>query len=212
MKKIIALLFLFIIFINTQANAEIIPNKIYAISTQKVEKEEIKTGDKLTFISLKECKIIDDIRIEEHAEITVEVKKYNKPKRGKRDGNLKVKVISYQDLINKKTIDLKERNILGTLKHSTPKDIKDIIESASVSVVGKLLKVPGFSQAFAATKGLIKPNEGESRLKSAGHNLYESTPLTYIEEGKDLTIEEDSVVVIKVNEKKKKETNSEENE
>ena len=142
----------------------------------------------------------------------IEVKKYNKPKRGKRDGNLKVKVISYEDLINKKTIDLKDRNILGTLKHSTPKDIKDIIESASVSVAGKLLKVPGFSQAFAAAKGLVKPNEGESRLKSAGHNLYESTPLTYIEEGEDLKIEEDSIVVIKVNEKKKKETNSEENE
>ena len=84
------------------------------------------------------------------------------------------------------------------------KDIKEIIESASVSLAGKLLKVPGFTQAFATAKGLIKPNEGQSRLKSAGQNLYESTPLTYIKEGEDLEIEPDSIVVIKVNEKKRK--------
>ena len=212
MKKIITIIFLFILFMNMQAKAEIIPNKIYAVSPQKIEKENIKEGDNITFISLKDCKIIEDLELSEKAEITIEVQKYNKPKRGKRDGYLKVKVISYEDLNTNKQINLKERNITGTLKHSTPKDLKDIIESAGVSVVGKLLKVPGFSQAFAAAKGLIKPNEGESRLKSAGHNLYESTPLTYIEEGKDLTIDVDSIVVIKVNEKKKKEKNSEEDE
>ena len=61
MKKIITLIFLFIIFVNTQAKAEIIPNKIYAVSSQKIEKENIKEGDNITFISLKDCKIIDDM-------------------------------------------------------------------------------------------------------------------------------------------------------
>ena len=204
MEKIITLLFILFLSTITQVNAEIIPNKIYAISSKTINKETIKEGDIITFISLKHCKIIDDIELNERAEITIKVHEYIKPKRGKKDGYLKIKVISYEDNTTKKHIDLKNRNITGSLKPSTPKDIKEIVESASVSLAGKLLKIPGFTQAFATAKGLIKPNEGQSRLKSAGQNLYESTPLTYIEEGSDIEIEPDSIVVIKVNEKKKK--------
>lgn len=205
MKKIIASLFIIFLFTITQANAEIIPNKIYAISSQTINKENIKEGDTITFISLKPCKIIDDIELAEKAEITIKVNEYIKPKRGKKNGYLKIKVISYsEDKDGSNIIDLSNRNITGSLKPSTPKDIKEIVESASVSLAGKLLKVPGFTQAFATAKGLIKPNEGQSRLKSAGQNLYESTPLTYIKEGEDLEIEPDSIVVIKVNEKKRK--------
>lgn len=205
MKKIIASLFIIFLFTITQANAEIIPNKIYAISSQTINKENIKEGDTITFISLKPCKIIDDIELAEKAEITIKVNEYIKPKRGKKNGYLKIKVISYsEDKDGSNLVDLSNRNITGSLKPSTPKDIKEIVESASVSLAGKLLKVPGFTQAFATAKGLIKPNEGQSRLKSAGQNLYESTPLTYIKEGEDLEIEPDSIVVIKVNEKKRK--------
>ncbi len=205
MKKIIASLFIIFLFSITQANAEIIPNKIYAISSQTINKENIKEGDTITFISLKPCKIIDDIELAEKAEITIKVNEYIKPKRGNKNGYLKIKVISYsEDKDGNNLVDLSNRNITGSLKPSTPKDIKEIVESASVSLAGKLLKVPGFTQAFATAKGLIKPNEGQSRLKSAGQNLYESTPLTYIKEGEDLEIEPDSIVVIKVNEKKRK--------
>ena len=205
MKKILTLFALIILFNMTPANAEIIPNKIYAISSQTINKETIKKDDVITFISLKDCKIIDELEIKEKAEITVEVKEYVEPKRGKKDGYLKIHVLSYEEFPNAHIhTDLSKRNIIGSLKPSTPKDIKEIVESAGVSLTGKLLKVPGFSQAFAAAKGLIKPNEGQSRIKSAGQNLYESTPLTYIEEGEDLEIHEDSIVVLKINEKRKK--------
>ena len=48
------------------------------------------------------------------------------------------------------------------------------------------------------SKGLINPDEDKSRLKTAGENLYESTPLTYAEKGKDFQVEEDGIVVIKL--------------
>ena len=178
MKKLLSLFIFFILFCINQTNAEIIPNKIYAISSQTINKENIKVDDTITFISLKDCKIIDELEIKEKAEITIKVKEYISPKRGKKDGYLKIKIISYEEIPNTNIhTDLSQRDITGSLKPSTKKDIKEIVESAGVSITGKLLKIPGFSQAFAATKGLIKPNEGESRLKSAGHNLYVNLPL-----------------------------------
>ena len=88
--------------------------------------------------------------------------------------------------------------LIGTLKLSTPLDKKELAKKAGITIVGQVLKFPGFSQAVAVSKGLIAPNEDQSRLESAGTNLYKSTPLTYSEKGNDLHIEKDSIVVISV--------------
>ena len=87
---------------------------------------------------------------------------------------------------------------MGKMKVSTPKDYKDILKNTGISIVGHALKFPGFSQAIAISKGLINPDEDKSRLKTAGENLYESTPLTYAEKGKDFEVDEDGIVVIKL--------------
>ena len=197
MKKLLSILSLLIFGTALSVNAQILPHTIYAVSTDEITSENIKTGEVLNFKALDEYSISETEKVEKNAEITVKVLKYTEPKRGKRNGFLKVRLISYEvpSLNEKKRPNEK---LKGTLKLSTPKDIKSIAKNAGVSVVGHILKVPGFSQALAVSKGLFEPNEDQSRLKSAGQNLYESTPLVYIEKGKDLKIEKDSIVVIKV--------------
>ncbi len=197
MKKLLLILSILIFGTVLSVNAQVLPNKIYAVSTEEVQYQNIKSGKLLYFKALEEYKISENENLEKNAEITVKVLKYIKPKRGKRDGYLNVNIVSYEvpSLNEKKTPTEK---INGTLRLSTPKDIKSMAKNAGVSVVGHILKVPGFSQALAVSKGLLEPNKDQSRLKSAGKNLYESTPLVYVEKGKDLNIEQDSIVVIKV--------------
>ena len=208
MKKVIFFFLGIFILCQLRTNAEILSHKVYAISHKNIVHEQLEKNSSLQFQTLDKYQISDINFIEKNAILTVKVKEHIHPKRGKRDGYLKINIISYTiPSLNNKIIDAFDTEIYGTLKLTTKKDLKEIAKSAGVSVVGHVLKIPGFSQAVAVSKGLIKPNPDQNRLQSAGTNLYQSTPLTYKDKGKDICIEEDSIVVIKV---KSKET--EENE
>ncbi len=197
MKKIITLLFL-LIFTQLSVCAEVLPRSIYAVSEHNINGKTLKNGDILTFQTIDNYSISDTTKIEKNSIITLKVKKYMTPKRGKRNGYLKAELTSFT-LPSEggiKYSNIGENNC--TLRLSTPKDFKEIAKNTGVTVTGHILKIPGFSQAVAVSKGLLKPNPNQNRLKSAGTNLYESTPLTYTEKGEDLNIEEDSIVLIRI--------------
>lgn len=196
MKKIIYLTLL-VFLMPLFAFAEVIPHKIYACSSERIETERIKKGEHLSFHSIDEYEISDIEFIEENSIVTVKINQYVEPKRGKRSGYAKVNLISYTvPSKNNETVNTENRDIAGTLRLSNPLDKKEILKNAGVSAAGHFLKIPGFSQAIAVSKGLINPNPEQNRLQSAGTNLYESTPLTYAEKGVDLIIEEDAIVVL----------------
>ena len=106
---------------------------------------------------------------------------------------------------NNEIIHCTENSYKGTIRNSTPKDLKEVSKKAGITIVGKVLKIPVFSQVVATSKGIIKPNENQTRLQSAGTNLYKSTPLTYFERGQSLNLEENTIVVIKLKEKDREE-------
>ena len=199
MKKIIYSVLFILLLIPLYVCAQVIPDKIYACSIERIDTSAIKAGQILDFHSIGTYEFSEDKYIEEKSIITIMIEKYIEPKRGKRDGYAKIKLIKYTiPSKDNEIVCTKNDNITGTLKLSNPIDKKDIFKSAGVSAAGHFLKIPGFSQAFAVSKGLIKPNPEQNRLQSAGTNLYESTPLTYAEKGIDLEIEEDAIVVIKL--------------
>lgn len=196
MKKIICLALL-ILLMPLYSFAEVIPHKIYACSLEEIGTKQIKAGEHFTFQVIEEAELSDIEFIEENSVITVKINQYIAPKRGKRNGYAKVNLIKYTiPSKGNEVISLEDRNICGTLRLSNPLDKKEILKNAGVSAAGHFLKIPGFSQAIAVSKGLINPNPEQNRLQSAGTNLYESTPLTYSEKGIDLTIEEDAIVVL----------------
>lgn len=199
MKKIIAFIAFIMFFVPIYVQAEIIPHTVYAISHKSVENEELCKNKELTFQSLGRYFISDTEYIEEDAIITVEITEYIKAKRGKRNAYLKVKIKEYTIPSEDNRIKNAERdNIQGTLRLSNESDKTELAKKAGVTVVGHILKVPGFSQAIAVSKGLLSPNPEQNRLQSAGTNLYESTPLTLTKKGNELFIEEDAIVVLRV--------------
>ena len=201
LKKLILTLLLTLI-IPVYANAEIIAHKIIAVPTKAVEQAEMAEGTVLKFKAVDENKLTNDITVETDSVLTVSVKEYVPPKRGKRNGYIKISVDSYTiPSEGNKEIDVKDKNIAGSLKLIVNLDKKEIAEMAGVSAAEYALDATGITQVYYATKGLIKPNEGQTRLQSAGTNLYNSTGLQYIEKGEDLTIKEDSIVELSVKSK-----------
>ena len=205
MKKfknlIIALLLTLIIPVYAQA--EIIPHKIHACLTESVEQLNIEEGNILKFKTVDEYKLTDDITVENGSVLTIRVMEYIVPKRGKRDGYLKINVESYTiPSENDMVIDIKNKNIEGKLKLASNIDKKGIVEQTGAYAAEVALDMPGLSQIYAVTKGIVKPNDGQSRLESAGTNIYNSTLLPYINKGQDLILKEDSIVEISVKSKK----------
>ena len=182
--------------------AEIIPHKIYACSVESVEQTKMEEGNVLKFKAADKYELANDISVEKDSILTVRVKEHIIPKRGKRDGYLKINVVSYTiPSEDDKEIYINDKNIQGKLKLASEIDKKSIVEQTGVYVTEVAMDMPGFSQIYAATKGMIKPNEGQSRLQSMGTNLYNSTGLQYIEKGQDLILNEDSIVEISVKSK-----------
>lgn len=196
MKKI--LIILGILFTTALSiNAEIIPHTVYGITTNPISYKTLKVNQNISLIAFDDYEINENILINADDTIIVKIKKYIQPKRGKRDGYFEIEYIkSVNEQTGKETKPLTP--IYGKMRISTPKDIHSMAKQAGISVVGHVLKVPGFSQAIAVSKGLIKPNENQTRIKSAGENLYKSTPLTYVETGKNFEIDEDGIVVLKL--------------
>ena len=181
------------------AFAEIIPHKVYTSPTQKIEQSQMTEGNVLKFKALDGYKLTDSISVEKESVLSVRVKEYIGPKRGKRNGYLKIYVESYTiPSENNKEINIKDQDIQGTLKVTDKIDTKSLVEQTGAYAAEVALDMPGLSQVYAASKGLIKPNEGQSRLESAGTNVYNTTLLPYIEKGTDMVIEENSILVISV--------------
>lgn len=191
MKKFYVVIILF--FLPMLALAEVIPHKIYAIVEETITPKKYSKGDNIHLHIIDIKNPSEEITNKEGERITVKITEYVKPKRGKKDGYFNVTYKETDNLI-----------IDGKMRTSTPKDLKEIAKDTGVSVVGRILKIPGFSQAVAFSTGLIKPEENKSRIKTASENLYESTPLTYIESGKDFFVERDGIVVLKLKVREKK--------
>lgn len=202
MKKILLLSAIVLLSLFSSANAEILAHKIYAISNNNVDRANMNKNAVIEFQTPDVFKISDDEFIEAFSTLKLRIDKRVKAKRGKRDEYLKVTLLSYSvPSEDGKTVSVEDKDYEGTLKVAEEKDYKNIIASVGLSVAGKALSVPFLSQAAAVSKGLINPNEDQTRLESAGKNLYESTPLTYAEKGKELSIQENTIVVIKLKSK-----------
>lgn len=189
----IAVLFLLTSFSinNAFADTDIIPSKVYAVTQNTISAK--KSGLKIDLVVAKECEL-EDITIKDGDNIKVSLSEYVQPKRGKRNGYYKVKLLR----VNTTQIN---GAYYGTMKVAEPKDTAEVLKKAGTTVAGVALGVPGLSQGIAVAKGLISPNDNESRMQSAGKNLYESTPLPLVNKGTDFYASQNSIVVLSLRKK-----------
>ena len=57
--------------------------------------------------------------------------------------------------------------------------------------------VPGASQIYDVSKGLVHPAEGQTRLQSAAKNIIDDSPLKLLKKGRDLDIKKGDKIFLK---------------
>lgn len=185
MKKIILLVICFIFFLGTTAQAKSIrvisledfstasPSDIYKV--QVLEREELKDGT----------------IVEAGTIITGEVVKVKNASRGKRNGYFEFIPISYT--YDKVTHKIENPRYYAKVVGYAPMDKKEIVESAARGAVGFFFK--GASQGISFVQGVAQAEDG-SRIKSGLVQMYKDSPLTYIEEGKELQVKPGDLIVL----------------
>ena len=195
MKKIVIVIGM-LLFCNLSVFAiDIIPKKILAITEFEINKDTINETKEISLYSLEDYTLFDDnLNIKKGEKFVLLLDSYSVPTRGKRNGTYKVTLKSPMP-------ESGDYFLSGTMKPSTKRDFKGTVQNLGIKVVGKGLRMPGFSQAVAAAKGIIKPDEEKGRFRSVSRNVYETTPLKYTEKGNDFLVEPDGIVVIRLRNK-----------
>ena len=112
------------------------------------------------------------------------------PKRLKRDAGFSFEPVSYIDTSGKQVKFKDEMKASFTI----PMDKKKVAKSAALGVGNFFVK--GLSMGVAAVEGVVTNNEG-NRLKSGAVSVYEASPVSYVEKGKDLHIKKNDLFYLK---------------
>ena len=132
--------------------------------------------------------INNEFTINEGAVIQGKITKVKGPSRGKRDGSFVY--VPTALIMNGETYPIKD-NYCG--KYSTfNKVTPGSVAKKGVVMAGNQLINSTFGPAVALVEGAVK-NEQGNVAKSAAVSVYNSTPLSYINKGKDLVIEKGQV-------------------
>ena len=191
-KKLVTAAALLLLLPISALGADILPEKLFAVAQYDINKNTIKSTHEVTLYALDDYSLFEDsLSIKKGEKLVFILDGYNPATRGKRNGSFSVTLKSPLPKNNDLVLS-------GVMKVATPKDLKGLANTIGITVVGKVLKVPGFSQAVAAAKGLIKPDEEKGRFRTVSRNVYESTPLKYVEKGKEFNLETDGIAVIKL--------------
>lgn len=186
MKKHLLIFTIIIFFISSSAQAKAIrvislenfstanPSSTYKV--QVIEKEELKDG------TVYEAGTI----------ICGEVVKVKNAQRGKRDGYFEF--VPTFLIYNNETCKIKDPNVSAKVVGYAPINPMDIAEKAAKGAVGLFFK--GASQGISFVQGVAEDKDG-NRLKSGFVKMYKDSPLTYIEEGKELNVNVGDLIVLK---------------
>ncbi len=114
------------------------------------------------------------------------------PKRGKRNASFTLRPTSYT--INGIVKPIEDFEFTAKYKAKKPLDKGELALSAASTVGGYFVK--GFGQGISLAKGMVK-NEQGNRLKSGVVQVYEDSPLAYIEKGAELYIYENDIFYLR---------------
>ncbi|MBQ9245225.1 hypothetical protein IJ182_03050 [bacterium] len=90
---------------------------------------------------------------------------------------------------------LSKQDIKQNLQENWQDDLKKAGKVVTKRVVNTAL--PGAEQIYVVSKGLIKPEEGQTRLQSATNNLIDDTPLKNLRKGSDINIKKGDKIFLK---------------
>ncbi len=185
MRKILILLILF--FTVATANAKTVQVESLSVVNQNSTSPYIKAK------VCKETSLNDEYILKEGTIIEGEIIDVVEPKRAKRDAYIVVRPISFEENGNIQNVE--DKNFIIKVFDYKKIDYKNAAVNAGLSVGSYFVK--GIQYAYRFSEGIIKPDEGESRIKSGFTNVYENSPLSLIEKGKDVDIQEGDLLKFK---------------
>lgn len=156
-------------------------NSLRPVSTMKVivlEKSEFKNGLVFEDGTLLYGNIID----------------VKQPKRAKLNASFRFKPVTYTYL--GKTKKIEDPEFIAKYAECKELDKLGIATSAATTAGGMIFHIPLLSEGVSLVKGIWK-NPENNRLKSGVVQVYKDSPLSYIEEGKDIDIKADTVFILK---------------
>jgi len=131
--------------------------------------------------------------VHEGSIITGKITDVMPPKRLKRDASFKFIPVSFYDIETEKTYSV-DKDIVG--KYNALGDVKpgQVLEKGAIAAGNHFISST-IGPGIALVEGAVK-NEQGNRAKSAAVSVYESTPLSYINKGKEMYIEEGQVFLM----------------
>lgn len=156
-------------------------NSLKPVSTMKV-------------ITLERAEFKNGMVFEEGTVLTGNIFDVKQPKRAKLNASFKFKPTTY--LYNGRTGKIEDPNFVAKYAEYKPLDKAGIATSAATTAGGFIFHVPLLSEGVSMVKGMWKNSEN-NRLKSGVVQVYKDSPLSYIEEGKDIVINKDTMFILK---------------
>lgn len=171
-----------------------------ALAATKIEVEAMSEFSSLTpsqtmkVIAHEQVEFENGIIFKNGTIITGKIIEVKQPTRGKRNASFKFLPTTYT--YNGKTTKNLDDTFIGKYVEKKEIDKGNAALSAASTAGGLILGVPGFSQGVSMIKGMVKNTE-ENRLKSGMKQVYKDSPLSYVEEGKDVTIKTGDIFYLK---------------
>lgn len=188
MKKIFLLIIIFI-FLLFGSNVE--AKTIKVISCENFSTANPNETFKVKI--LEEKKISKDLYLEPNNIIVGHVIRVYKPRRGKRDSYFEL--VPSEMIVDGEKVEINDPTLVGKIQSCKKLNPCIIVFKAGSLVVNFYLK--GVINAAIITKGAIK-NEYHNRIKSGWMEYYNSSFLTFVENGKELNITEGDILVLKI--------------
>ncbi len=146
--------------------------------------------DTMTVKLLEEYQLSDSLTLPVGTVINGTVSDVVSPKRLKRDATFSFIAQKYDD--GHGISGNFDKNYIG--RYYQKIDKKEVAKSTSLAVGSFFVK--GLSLGVNAVQGAIKNEEG-NRFKSSAKNVYDNSPLSYVEEGQELDIKPNDIFWLK---------------
>ncbi len=150
--------------------------------------------EKMKVMALEKIEFENGIKFENGTIIEGYVIDVKQPKRAKLNASFKFHPTSYT--YNGKTTQINDDLFIAKYKEKKDLNKGELALSAASTASGFFLKIPGLSQGISLLKGMVK-NPEDNRLKSGVVQVYKDSPLSYVEEGKDIVIKKEDIFYLK---------------
>lgn len=205
MKKIFYFaLFFSVMFITAPA---------YAAKSVKVSAltdfNSLNPAKTMQVITLERAEFKNGLVFEDGTVLTGNIIDVKQPKRAKRNASFKFQPLTYT--YNGRTQKIEDPEFIAKYAEYKELNKAQLATSAATTAGGMIFHIPLLSEGVSFIKGLWK-NPENNRLKSGALQVYKDSPLSYIEEGKDVYITRDTMFVLKFKSSKEEDLDAEDNQ